>query len=547
MCMPAVAFAATAIGHISYVTTKHAFLEEGTEEGIHLGDVLTLQGARRTCKVDAVSDHHARCAGDNLPRRGRFVIPHPAVQQPVVEQREFFGPVNRNRIHQVQTALTNEPFTRIGVQTLSARVLGKGYASVSHDVYQWFGSQPRGLQGERLELAARIAPLSNYRQLVAALRMTALYWTQQTMLLRYDNGTPAQFYLWQGDVSARGRQDHYTFGVGRTLTWNTPGLSVLDGAQVGYKNTEGTFEIGAFGGMIPFPGLALNTGHLTGGIYMMFQETLGKSWVLRDTTRLAYVQVPNASAHAEIETRAELTYGARLQLGITPRLGYAFQNGKAAVDAIRADGAFMPIDKLHIYGAIRYATGSVDTYTMGIVAPPNILRTMYFSDVSVMYQMFPWMGLGALNVIAHDNASGQQRISAGPQLSFPGLFGRWGDLSGTFLYEYMDAPGATAQVFGVQSAVPGYGTNLTTFSGFLQSLLTPSENINIWLRVVWISDPLQQQFLQQLAYYLRAEAILLPWLDVDGFVRVNEALPNTKVFLPLPVNILGSIQLVAHI
>ena len=119
-----------------------------------------------------------------------------------------------------------------------------GSAGIGVAVYATRPGSPQYV-GETLDVALHHVPLgsSSFRfdTSFSVIRM------QTTSPPRFRPGSGTELYLWDAEISRREIDSQTVLAVGRIWPWHTPGLPILDGAQLGRRNEPGTVEGGICG------------------------------------------------------------------------------------------------------------------------------------------------------------------------------------------------------------------------------------------------------------------------------------------------------------
>jgi hypothetical protein len=525
---------------IGYATRETGYIRAGRLDGVEVGDTLTVevrQKAVGTCKVEAVADHYARCASRALPPRAVMTVPQPPPRSDTPPPHDVRTDVP---VARVRRALSTTPFEAVEYHAPTSRgVLGSQgvlRASMSHDVWTTSGLGARNQQAERLEVSARGIPLAGRVDLAANLRLTALYWSERTPPpsaaasrtgSRFLSTRPAQVFVWEGDVVRRQSVGGVTFAVGRVVPYYLPGVAVLDGAQAGWRRADGDAEVGAYAGTVPsLATLDPSAARMTVGVYGMVQGHPSDRVVVQGTARAGFISLADHDNRYEVEALAQLSWGSRLQVAVSPRLGFDPMRQVTTLDALRASLTGNVSDKLAFYAATRLFTPGVDVI-QGLVGPPPTRRTTIFSDAGATYHVTPWLSLGAMGARALDVASGIDHLSVGPEIGLPRLFGSLGGLTATYLFE-------TSGFFG-----PGA---ILARSAFLASRLAPSPDFALGLTASYFEDTFQtDRLLREMSLGVQPQWRLGAFW-VGGFARLRHGLRNPAYEAEPPYNLTGSVQ-----
>ncbi|HET6343755.1 MAG TPA: hypothetical protein VFH51_02435, partial [Myxococcota bacterium] len=398
---------------VAYATSEAGYIRAGRLDGVEVGDTLTVEVRQKVvggCKVESVADHYARCEAGTLPPGSMVTLPRAAPAAPTPPPHDVRTDVPVARVRRVLTAA---PFEAVEYHApVAPRVLGsRGVlrASLSYDVWGTSGIGSRSQQAERLEVSARGVPIAGRADLAANLRLTALYWSERTRPpsatagrggSRFQSARPAQVFMWEGDVVRRQSIGGVTFAVGRVVPYYLPGIAVLDGAQAGWRRADGDGEVGAYAGTVPYlDTLNPGTARMTVGAYGMVQGHPTDEVVVQGSARAGFVSLADADNCYELEALGQLSWGARLQLAVSPRVSFDPLRQVTTLDALRASVTGNISDALTFYAATRFFTPRVDIL-QGLVAPAPTQRTTLFSDAGASYRLTPWLSLGAMGARA---------------------------------------------------------------------------------------------------------------------------------------------------
>jgi hypothetical protein len=314
---PAKGAAPAAGASVVYVTDKRAYLNRGARDGLQPKQTLPLSRGGRavgSCTVETLADHQATCVGAR-PRAGdtfRLAAhnggkrrePAPADLPPLTDEATLATRAS---------AVADAPYDKVdfnGAHALAAHTR----ATLSPGFTIWRTEpDPRGDYSLlKIDGAIQIYDLGATGVDFQA-AFTAMQWGARGAIGRFRPGTESQFYLWEAELAKRRTDGHTVFAVGRIWPWHTPGLTMLDGLQVGRKNDDDTAEGGIYAGFVPWamstaPSLAARAA----GAYGTLVETGGRTGfrLAREEARIGVATGPGAGLVTDGELLAQAWLGA---------------------------------------------------------------------------------------------------------------------------------------------------------------------------------------------------------------------------------------------
>lgn len=461
------------LGTVTYLTASRAYLDRGKADGLAVGAELSMerrgQGAG-TCKVDSVGDHVATCVGAGV-RLGDAFRAHPR------EASGFGAPgVNRAPLSTAETARLREAVVSAPVAQVEFRGGGgpvvvaerRGFtADARLTDYGWVNGGSNFHQ-ERADVAVRGAPLPwGLRLDVDA---SALAWTHRPGTFLSPQTDFSQLWVRQAAVSGREPDRSLTFAVGRLWPWGAPGVAAVDGAQVGWRSADGSWEAGAFGGGVPDPfttAPALDRSAFGG----YFAGRAGdRDALISHEGRISRMAAPEYGSRWEAEERVRAFLFRALDLGAEVRFGVGGAQAPWALDAARLDADWRIGESLRVDAAARYVgSEAIDLVAIGALAPGT--RSLH-GDATVAYALTPWMTVSLLGSGARDLDQLVGRALAGAEVALPSMFGAAGGLSAGWLEERGWIGGRSPYVqFNVQPARAFRLLGRLTYAD--QSVVTP--------------------------------------------------------------------------
>lgn len=345
-------------GRVTYVAAGQAYLDRGRDDGLAVGDELELsreRGAPSRCKVVEVGDHHATCAGEELEVDASFAVPRAPQGAAAPKRHEAREEPSAAQVQAWHETLASTPFGLVeyeGAAVASARV--RAGAELGHAVWTRVGAD--GTFGEeRLDAAVGVQDWG-LSGLALAAQLTARYWSQRPAEVRFRPDDEAQLYVWEAGLTYRPREGHAVAAVGRLRPWYTPGLALLDGVQLGWRDQASRLELGVFAGGLPSPvTLAPSSERWTAGVYATHDVRLTDGILVRPAARAAILELEDGRwLSAELEGRAQ--WGSGLRLGATARADVPMDRDQegARISAMAVDLDARPLERLTLFASARH-------------------------------------------------------------------------------------------------------------------------------------------------------------------------------------------------
>ena len=230
---------------VRFVTAKRLYLDRGAADGLRAGDKVTFSRDGRAaggCTIDLVGAHDAVCRGRGALVGDVFAVPSRPVAASPPAPAPLPAPESNETVERRAAELAASPHDKVDfVPQARAAYVATGSAGIGVAVYATRPGAPQYV-GETLDVALHHVPLgsSSFRfdTSFSVIRM------QTTSPPRFRPGSVTEFYLWDAEISRREIDSQTVLAVGRIWPWHTPGLPILDGAQLGRRNELGTVEGG---------------------------------------------------------------------------------------------------------------------------------------------------------------------------------------------------------------------------------------------------------------------------------------------------------------
>ena len=419
-----------ATGQVRFVTAKRIYLDRGAADGVRGGDKVSFSRQGRAvggCVIDEVGAHDAVCRGRGIAIGDLFAVPNRPVAAAAPPPAPLPAPESSETVERRAAALAASPHDKVDfVPQARAAYVATGSADIGVAVYATRPGSPQYV-GETLDVALNHVPIgsSSFRfdTAFSVVRM------QTTSPPRFPaSGT--EFYLWDAEISRREIDSRTVLAVGRIWPWHTPGLPILDGAQIGRRNELGTVEGGVYAGLLPETlTLAPTFDAWTTGVY----GALSQPGTRDDTIRMAAEE-------------------ARIALRHSPTVGWVREaQGQATIElaggGVAASGCLRDAPEVDRQPVLELANGEawlrsaswgarVQARYLG-VAPelepllrdelPRVLGGLHGS-AGLTWDPGRAVGIALSGDAHHQQAGNLDEVNAGLDLHLPRLFGESGGL-----------------------------------------------------------------------------------------------------------------------
>jgi hypothetical protein len=501
---PPPSIAAFEPAQVLYLTADRAFINRGARDGVKAGQSAPLFRSGRkvsVCVVDSVADHSASCAvknaqvGDrlNIDRKAAAVVtPRPALPTEAELARR------RGLADSVPTAVVDFDGTSLALGP--ARY---GRVRLSHSTFADLGSAAGPFQVQTLDATLFDLPLKG--GFAASADLSVINYSRRPAEFRSpQKGSPL---LWVRELALTWQPDTVPVvaRLGRIRLRHAPGLSVLDGAQLGWRAGEGRYELGVFGGAIP-DALALTPrpSSWTAGAYGMGTFASGSGadgWWFQPKARAGWAVRPVLGSRFETSAAVGWWWGARLSVQTQLDLSTA---GAVAVEGpLSIDGASLDVagrlgERLRISVSGRYR-GILAAEALPLGATLPMTRSAHCAG-AVSYDLSPTVTLKFFGGVAKEFVPGLAQGYAGTELSLPTvLSGRlWAAIG------YQEEPG---WVWGR--------------SAYAQAQWLPGSAFSLFARAGWYGRTLGALFEHDLGVTVALDARPWRWVffRASGLVR----------------------------
>ena len=500
--------ASSAFGRVEFVTDKRAYLARGAADGLGAAQSLAMVRTGRvvgSCTVETLGDHQATCVGGHTRVGDTFHIggrTRARKKSPPVPNLP--APVDEETLAARAVAVANVTVEKVDFHGRRA-FRDHSVAEVSPGFVAWFTDpDPRGgtYAQERIDGVIRGVPIGS-----TGLRFdgafSAVRWNTPAALERFRPGTPTQFYLWEAEASRRSIDGGTTIAVGRLWPFHTPGLTLLDGIQLGRQNETRTAEGGFYGGLIPSaisiaPSLDIQAAGLYGALTQV-GERQSRMRLARQEARLGVWRGTTTGAVAEAEGLAQAWIGA-VTAGGGGRLRWAPDvSQRPALERAYIDVAVRPSRETSGGLHLRYvgATLLPDAPLRGeLPMTSGALHAL----ADARWDLSSRFGLAANAGVHRDGETGRHQLHGGAETRWPRLFGETGGLwAGAEIEQgWMQGENVYAQFVG-------------HYASHVQILARLSANGTRF------ETPTAVWNLHELGAYVSVDGVIASWLRVRGW------------------------------
>ena len=282
------------VAHVVQATGARGYLDAGSEQGLEVGLLLTLDragGEAGRCTVESVSSNHATCTGGgarigDTVKLPRLVGPEVKVVTlpPLPGDEELAR--RAEQVALAPVALVEAKARPVEVRALEAPRGGFG-EFVFSDV-SWWSSGLDAYHVDRVDAALHGAPLGPF---TTDVDLRAEYWSSQSSAAVFLPADKARLQVWQAQLNWAPEARPFSLSAGRVLAWNIPGATPMDGAVVSWR--RGSFTGGLLGGLVPQPDTTSpTTTRATAGGFWGWDGKLGSGVLVRQEGRVALVRTP---------------------------------------------------------------------------------------------------------------------------------------------------------------------------------------------------------------------------------------------------------------
>ncbi len=334
-------------GKVTQSTSTTAYFNIGLVHGVRPNSRVEIYRGKSKlgeCIVTQISDKHASCAytqarpGDQVVLRQATIIdkkqsePH---QHPTVSVIESYyamiqsAPASKVVYLKKQTIENNRYlYSNVPVQ-------------IAADYQTWRSSGYESFNQQSIDLSVDQLPIYS-DNLTGSLDTTTSYWNAPSNR-RFRPGDDLQFYVWQSSVTYQNEKGMTSVTLGRLRTWNVPGLTVIDGAQLDIIQSE-KFSFGAYGGASPkVETLGISTDQLQLGTYIEHEIARTDQVMIRQQLRVGYVKLSGIENNLEIEHVLMSTFNRSFSSSLQTKLN-VLGTRKQTLDYLGLDMFYSPVE-----------------------------------------------------------------------------------------------------------------------------------------------------------------------------------------------------------
>ncbi len=420
---------------VQFVTDKRAYLNRGAADGLEAKQTIQLfRGGRAVgaCTIEILAERQASCTGGR-PRPGdKFRLgPRRASRGPAPRVPELPPIADDATLAERVAAVRDAPYTKVDFS--GARALGDHTrAQLAPGISVWRTQPDAGGDYvlEQIDGAVAVYDIAGTGARFDA-AFSAMRWEPRGEAGRFRPLSPTQFYLWEAEVSRRRAGSKTVFAVGRIWPWNTPGLTLFDGIQVGRRNETETMEGGVYAGLVPWAlSVAPSADAWTTGAYAALAQTGdGKRpfRLAREEARIGIASSPETGFLSEAEARGQLWLGTWHFSGGGHALRAPMLAPRPEIDRAYVDLGARATDRFGLGLHVRYFSGTVPPAALVAVAPAG---GSLVAATDVHWDLTRRLGVAASGGLARDHDTGRGLAYAAAELRLPRLLGDIGGLSG---------------------------------------------------------------------------------------------------------------------
>jgi hypothetical protein len=251
---------------------------------------------------------------------------------------------------------------------------------------------------------------------------------------RFRPGNATQFYLWQAELSHRQETGGTVFAVGRIWPWHLPGVTLLDGFQIGRRSQAGTAEGGGYAGFLPTPLSITPSADTWGaGLYGTLTQVGSARGLFRLARQVARVGVwrgdggPAARWVTEAEANTQVWLGpTSLAGGGRVRSGGSTGTGPV-LERVFFDFQVRPTAPLG--GGVHLRYFGVSPGVAALVGQVPAVRGSIHVAADVHATPWPWLGVAGFAGVNGDRETGRQQRHGAAEVRLPRVAGPYAGLA----------------------------------------------------------------------------------------------------------------------
>ncbi len=530
--------AANVDGSVTYVAGREAFVDVGRLQGLATGTQLQLLRRDRkvgSCEVFAVSDHRASCRGAAGPppaRGDRFVV---AVEPAGAGVAAAAAPPDDDLAAELaeldDDAVLSRPRPRkrdaLALQALarmrdvvqqaplpivppkkppagSTLLGGRGRAVLRQQ--SWLSSSTPAGAFARTSLDVAGRGTLEVKGLPRAFGAAAVRVSGDLLAppdQRMRAGELVELYVHGASVGVdrgvvRGE-------VGRFYARRAPGLSLIDGAQIGVSLWNDRIELGVYGGLVPdlittAPALS----RLVSGVYAGLDVIPMASFMVLPRVRVGVASDPRfETPRVEVEGTNDIFFGNVARLGASVRAGAGDGRGYTpSLDAARVDGDLRLSSWARAQAGYRFiAPLPIDRDRSRFVP---IVGGAHNGDVALYVSPWSTLTVGAVGGVGRDILDDSVRSYVGPEIGLPRALGDLGGLTFSYQEELGEWAGRSGAVGAVLNVLP---------------------MLRVTSRLSYFELDAQGDSYREVGLTTFTDLPVTSWLTINGRLYVQQALP----------------------
>ncbi len=497
-------------GSVTYTTAKQGYLDVGSDDGLAVGAKVKVFRRRRqvaTCEVVEVSATRGRCDSDKVVPGDHVVFVRaeaPAEEHKPDKKQQRDTPLTPGQMRSLRKAVEAAPLPHVkkkeGVVT-DVLMSTRARATLKEQVWA-LSTTPDVFGRTSIDGGVRTHFTAGGFPLFASSAFRVVSDLVAPTAQRGRPGELVELYVWDAAV---GVDDGGIVGeVGRFRPVMAPGVTLLDGAQVGARFLD-TGEAGVYAGTIPdLITIAPSLDRITAGLYFGMNLAPLDGVVVIPRARAAVVATPDfAAARGELEAQAEMFWANVGSLGAEARVVTAADKLAASLDGVRFEAELTAFDPVHVSAGYRYlAAPAIDFDTLKVALNPE--NTAHHFNLDASYDLGPAVSLGVVSGAGYDVAADALRVYLGPQVELPKALGDFGGLSLGYLEELGFPAGRSAWV---------------------SAKLVPFPMLDVLVRTSYFENAALGDDYREAALMTILDAPVLPWLSLRGRAYLQQALP----------------------
>ncbi len=536
---------------VRYVGGGAIFLDRGHSDGVVIGSSIDIKSRGRvvgSCTVDAAAGHSARCAFADakakVPRVGeRVVYPRvsPTTEAPLPPPPP---PLDDDVLEDARATILAASMPKVAYTAKRATLPGiTNRLDVGVRAQSWavVGANDSVFVRPAVDVGARgVVPFvpGLYGSVAGRVRSDVIAPDSK----RFRAEVPAELLVYEAMVGLQAGRGGITGSLGRFRPAKAPGVSLIDGASLGYVGFGGAVEVGAYGGLIPdLISIAPSADRVGGGAYFGLDSAPLPGLLVLPRARVGFLTSADLQrTRAEAEAQLQVLYNDVIAVGTSVKAALPGDTAVPVLDAARLNVDVMPTRTLRLRCGLRTVGPHDSDLDVGVVSDGSVVgavRAAHHGDAGVQWLLNDLVVVGGSAAFAVDADSGSARALVGPELGLPRLFG---DLGGISLGAYEEPGDMWGRSAFVQSSTRPLTELLPQLTWAVRASYFEHQAAN------GVDDVLSGA-LREALLMTSVDAPLTPWLSLRGraqsfFDIVDlDGFGSTPVGLFVDVGLTGSL------